>query len=234
MSQVYSIQGRDVEMPVVVRDARSGNAMYMVPSPAVTALLPGNAFEVVEAAPGKTQLILGMIDYRDNDLGDYDEVAVIFFVKPRGAAADAAGTFIYSLPVNESFTCEAGCTIWGFPKSVQTIDLSYADDRATCRLEIDGRHAFTLSVPRQAPVDPTPEENPGIAYTYIDGMPHRTAMTNGGTGTVLSAGGAGVTLELGDHALADDLRTLGLPDAPPLLSTWTEHMLGTFGAPEKL
>ena len=69
---VYEIQGRKVQMPVVVRDASSGNAMFMVDAAAVAKLLPGDAFEVFEVAPGQTQLILGFIDYRDNDLGDYD------------------------------------------------------------------------------------------------------------------------------------------------------------------
>jgi hypothetical protein len=43
-----------------------------------------------------------------------------------------------------------------------------------------------------------------------------------------------VKLELGDHPIADELRALGLPEAPPLLSAWSEHMRGSFGASEKL
>jgi hypothetical protein len=42
-----------------------------------------------------------------------------------------------------------------------------------------------------------------------------------------------VTLELGDHPLAAELASLGLP-APAILSTWTEHMQGTFEAPQRL
>ena len=47
-------------------------------------------------------------------------------------------------------------------------------------------------------------------------------------------GGEGVTLELGDHEIADDLRSLGVADATPLLSAWSEHMTGSFGKSEKL
>jgi hypothetical protein len=43
-----------------------------------------------------------------------------------------------------------------------------------------------------------------------------------------------VKLALGDHPLADALRGLGLADATPLLSAWSEHMTGSFGASEKL
>ena len=44
----------------------------------------------------------------------------------------------------------------------------------------------------------------------------------------------GVALELGDHPIADELRSLGLPDATPLLSAWSEHMTGSFGPSTKL
>ena len=145
-SDAYQILGREVELPCVVRDAGSGNAIYLVPSDVVRKRIPGDAFEVVETAPGQTQAILAIIDYRDNDLGDYDEVAIIFTVRPRGAGAEADGTFIYKLPVNQPFTCEAGCTIWGFPKTVEEIAFEYSDEEAACRLEMDGHGLRFLAV----------------------------------------------------------------------------------------
>ena len=231
---VYEIQGQQVSLPVEVRDASSGNAMYLVDAAAAQALIPGDAFQVVESAPGQTQLLLGIIDYRDNDLGDYNEVAIIFFVHPRGGSPEQAGTYIYKLPVNQSFTQEAGCTIWGFPKTVDQIDYSYDDAKATCRLEMDGQHVFTLSLPRHSAADgATPsEDTAGPTYTYISGVPHKTTFTTGGD-TIVSPGDEGVELSLGDHPIAQELRGLGLPK-PALMSTWNEHMHGTFEVPEKL
>lgn len=229
---VYHIHGQNVSMPVIVRDAGSGNAMFMVPAAAVQRLLPDEAFEVVEMAPGETQLILGFVDYRDNDLGDYDEVAIIFTVRPRGSTTEPEGTFIYKLPVNQAFTCDAGCKIWGFPKSVEQIGIQYAGDRVTCTLEMDGQHVLTLGVPRGTPEAGAPPELEMTTYTYLDG-PTAIPFTTGGRGTAVSAGGEGVTLALGTHRLAGELRSLGLPKAP-FMSTWTEHMHGTFGAPRKL
>jgi hypothetical protein len=226
----YDIQGTRVAMPCVVRRASSATAMYLVGADGVRALLPDDAFEVVEPSPGQAQLVLGLIDYVDNDLGDYNEVGVIFFVRPRGAPADTAGSYIYRLPVDQAFTCEAGCKIWGFPKSVERIDYRYDGDRVSGRLEMDGRHAFTLTLPRGGEgVDATQQ---GYTYTYLEGVPHRTPMTTGGA-TVVNPSGPAAELELGDHPLAETLRELGLPRAP-LLTTWTPHMTGSFGVPEKL
>jgi hypothetical protein len=184
-------------------------------------------------APGQTQLILGFVDYRDNDLGDYHEVMIVFMVRPKGADAGTDGTFIYKLPVDQSFTCEAGIKIWGFPKSVERIDIDYAQDRATCRLVMNGQAVFTLTVPRALAA---PDEAPDLemlTYTYGPDGAMVVPFTTGGTGTSVVAGPDGVELTLGTHPIADELRGLGLP-APPLLSTWTEHMRGTFGAPHVL
>ena len=224
-TESYEIQGRTVTLPCVVRDAASGSALYMVSASEAQALVP-DAFEVLEPAPGLTQMTLLMVDYRDNDLGDYNEVGVVFFVKPRGAGDEQAGTYIHQLPVDQSFTSEAGCKIWGFPKSVQEIDIGTTATSATCRLVMDGRHVFTLTVPRGGE-DETPEA-PSIGYTLIGGVPHRNEFTRGSRGEKTTPGAEGVSLELGDHPLAESLRKLGLPK-DPVLSNWCEHMRGSFG-----
>ena len=227
----YTIQGRNVELHVEVRSATNASALWLVPAAGVAALLPDDAFQPLDVGGGQTQLILGLIDYQDNDLGDYREVAVIFFVHPRGAGPEQAGSYIWRLPVDQSFTCEAGCTIWGFPKSVEKIDYAYAPDRVSGTLWMDGRQVFTLRLPRGG--EPTADAaTSGYTYTHLHGAPHRTPLTTGG-GAVLNPAGAPAELELGDHPIAAALRGLGLPK-PPALVTWVPHMRGSFGVPEKL
>jgi hypothetical protein len=225
----YEIAGRTVTMPCVVRDASAGTVMYEVDAAAAAGLVP-EGFRLVESAPGRAQLNLAIIDYRDNDLGDYREVGVTLFVAPAGAPDDEAGTFIAHLPVDQEFTCEAGRTIWGFPKTVEQIDLDYADDAVTATLRMDGALVFELTLPRGGS-DEMPQL-PMTTYTVIDGVPHATAFSQGGSGSQV-LGGDGVSLTLGDHPLAKELAGLGLPSTPQL-TTWTERMQGTFEAPEAL
>jgi len=226
----YDIAGQRVAMPVLVRDASAGTAMFEVDAAAAQALVPGQDFRVVESSPGRAQLVLAVIDYRDNDLGDYDEVGITVFVVPRGADDSAAGTFITHLPVNQRFTCDAGRQIWGFPKSVEDIAVDYGDGegRVTTTLQMDGELVLRLTLPRGGSDEMAPLAM--VTYSYIGGVPHSTAFSQGGTGAQVLVGGEGVTLELGSHPLADALRALGLP-SPPVLSTWTERMQGRFDAP---
>lgn len=242
MAAPHVIQGREVTLPCLVREASSGAATFLVSASVARAMLPGEAFEVVEILPGRALLSLAIIDYRDNDLGDYNEVSVAFMVRERGAAAGIPylgavldvlrgrlKTFIHWLPVDQTFTREAGAEIWGFPKTVEDIEFQYADDRATCSLSADGRHVLTLSVPRGG--DRTFPDSEMATYTYIHGVAHRVGFVSGAEGFGFSLTGAEVSL--GDHPYAEHLRALGLPRRP-LMCTWMERMHGRFEAPEKL
>jgi len=232
----FVIQGREVQLPVVVRDAASGAATYAVSATAARRLIPGDMLEPVEIWPGKALCSLAVIQYRDNDLGDYNEVSIAFFVRQRsapkgipylGSLADflrgRVATYIRHLPVNQSFTCEAGRTIWGFPKTVERIDFSIGGDRATCGLHMDGAHVLTLAVPRGG--SRRLPDSLMTTYSFIDGVLHTTAFRSGGEGVGFHLGGA--QLSLGNHPIADELRSLGLPKRA-LMTMWMEHMHGSF------
>jgi acetoacetate decarboxylase len=236
----YTFQGRTVTMPVVVRDATSAAATYLVDARAARTLLPGPELDVVELLPGRALLSVACIDYRDNDLGDYNEVSLAFFVRERrapagipylGTALDVfrgrAATWIWKLPVDQSFTCEAGCGIWGFPKTVERIAFEDVGGRRRHGLAMDGCDVLTLTTARGG--ERRLPDMEMITYSWIGGRLHRTRFVSGATGVGIRLGGA--ELVLGDHPLAGELRRLGLP-ARPLMTVWMEHSHGRFDAPE--
>jgi hypothetical protein len=229
-------------MPVVVRDASSAAATYLVSTAAARRLLPGPELEPLELLPGRALFSIAAIDYRDNDLGDYNEVSLAFFVRrrdePRGVpwlgAAVALmrsrlATWIWKLPVDQGFTCAAGRGIWGFPKTIQKIDFEYRPERVTCKLDYDGAFALSLSVPRGG-ARSLPESDL-TTYTFIEGVLHRTAFRSGADGFGVRVGGAELTL--GSGPIAAELRALGLPRRS-LLTTWMERMHARFESAEKI
>lgn len=238
----YKIEGQEFTLPCEVRDASSGAVTYLVPAAAAREMLQGPDFAIAEFLPGKAVCSIAVIDYRDNDLGDYDEVSIAFFVRPKEERAglpwignwidmfrNRLGVHIVHLPVNQSFTCEAGSKIWGYPKTVQEIDYSYKEDSVTCRLVYNGEHALTITVPRGGKQNI--EDGAMTSFSYIDGIPHMTSALQNveGFGTHFK----GVELTLGSGPIADQLRSLGLPKRP-MMSVWFERMRGVFGAPKPL
>jgi hypothetical protein len=224
----HDILGETVTMPVDVRDGTSATLIFDVDVEAARALRPAG-FEVVETAPGRAQFALALIDYKDNDLGSYLEVGTILFVRPEGGGED--GTFITHLPVTEEFTCAAGNQIWGFPKSVEQIEVTNTDDTSRWVLTMDGELVVDVTLPRGGSDEMPPL--PMAAYTLIDGRPHSTRFTQGGSGSGVHVG-ADVALTLGTHPISEELASLGISADSVVLTTWTEHMQARFEEPTAL
>jgi hypothetical protein len=219
------IQGREITFPMEVDDFNAATLLYSVPTAAAAALLPGAAFEIVEVAPGVAQFIVAACDYVSNPWGDYNELNLGFLARPKGAPADVIGSFVYRMPVNQGFTCEAGNRVMGFPKTVEVLDADYTDDAVSFRWVIGGETALRILVPRVAPAGP-PERIEAVSYSYLDGQPYGTTLSMD-MGTGLVADPSAVVMELGSGTVADELRSLGLPKDPDMC-TWGEGLSATF------
>lgn len=241
----WSILGREVVAPVVVRRAAQWSVQYLVPAAAAQRLVSPTGLEVTGPVPGRALMALAACRYDDTDLGPYHEVAVSFVVRRHDGPARASatqrlrelatgmiGVYIHRLPVDQEFSCAAGRDIWGFPKSVTSIDIDEpgpgpagSGTGTSVRLVDGGSHVLTLSVaaggrlrlPSQAP--PT--------YSWADGVLRRTTWTTSAEGSSGRIGGA--TLVLGDHPMADELRSLGLPRRA-LFSSSSAQMRASFDA----
>ncbi len=235
----YEIQGSAVTLPVEVRAAANWSAQYLVPAAAAQRIVGPTGLTVAEPVPGRALLALAAVRYDDTDLGRYHEVAVSFVVRRHdagpagrlGQALDVArqrvGVYIHRLPVDQTFTLEAGRRIWGYPKTLNRINIDVDDRSASVRLEEGGEHVLTLRVATGGRLAlPTPALP---TYTYLDGVLRRTAWETHGTGVTGRLGGAHLTL--GDHPMADELRSLGLPKAA-VMSGAVAHVRATFGAAE--
>ncbi len=237
----HTIEGRAVRLPVEVRDASSCFATFLVPSAAARRLFPQTSIELAEIVPGRALCSVAAIEYRDNDLGRYHELAVAFPVRRTPGSAlpflgmvldfrsGRGGVYIHRLPVTTAFSCAAGREIWGFPKTVDAIDIQDAGGWRTARLDVDGEPALTLSVKRRGRL--SFRELPLDAYSIASGVVRRTPFVSSGEGAGMGFGGA--TLALGRGTIADELRGLGFPRRP-LFSGWIGKMSSRFEAPEEI
>jgi hypothetical protein len=243
----WQVLGRTVGLPVEVRRAAQWGVQYLVPAAAAQRIVDPTGLEVTGPLPGRALVALAVCRYDDTDLDSYHEVAVSFVVRPHDAPPDpsaldrvrefgsgAIGAYIHRLPVDQEFTCAAGRDIWGYPKWMTTIDIDEPDpgDRrsgsgTTVRLVDDGTHVLTLTVAGGGPVR-LPSQAPP-SYSFRDGVLRRTPWETSADGVAGRPGGA--TLVLGDHPMADELRSLGLPKRA-LFSSSAAHMRATFGAAE--
>jgi hypothetical protein len=239
--EAYVVHGKSISLPVTVRDATSISAVYIVPTAAARRLVTHPALQLYEIAPGRAVCVLAAVEYRDNDLGPYNEFAVNFFVRHgrrrpvplfgllSAFARHAVGAYVHWLPVTTQFSRDAGHDIWGFPKTVEDIAFRDVGAGRACSVVSHGQHVVTLAVRRGG--RRRMPELPQDSFASRDGELLRTPAAMSGQGVGLRLGGA--TLTLGDHPRANELRSLGLPKAA-VVSTWTERLQARFGAPERL
>jgi hypothetical protein len=239
----YTIDGREISLPVVVSDASMLMNGFLVNAKAAQAMLEGTGLQVVEIFPGKAILQLLAVDYKENDLGDYNEGAIIFPVltpgekKPfpffgtlRRLASGTIGNFVYRMPVDQEFTTHAGRFIWGFPKWVSRVDIEFGPSIA--RGTFIDEDELVYSIQARTGGNTTPKEQRVASLAIRDGKTWKTFGTNKSSGLTFSLGGE--TPRIGDsHPLARELRTLGLPKKP-MFTVSVKSTRMTFGEPESI
>ncbi|MAT93633.1 MAG: hypothetical protein CME59_13630 [Halioglobus sp.] len=239
----YTIDGKDITLPVVVGNASMLMNGFLVDAKAAQAMLAGTGFRVVELFPGKAILQLLLVDYKENDLGDYNEGAIIFPVLTPGEkkpfpffgtmkrmGAGDIGNFVYRMPVDQEFTTHAGRFIWGFPKWVTRVDFEFGPRRAHGAFIDDGELVYAIEAKTGGKAQPAQQRAASLAIR--DGKAWKTYGVNEPSGMTFSLGGK--KPQIGDsHPLAKELRALGLPKRP-MFTVSVERTRMTFDKPESV
>ncbi|WP_225729808.1 MULTISPECIES: acetoacetate decarboxylase family protein [unclassified Nocardia] len=230
----HTIRGREVRMPVRIRSARAFMATYLVPAAAAQRLIDYSGLRILRLPGGRAACTLVFVDYRDGDLGPYQEFGVSFMVREHGLdsgdlralIARRSGVFIHRLPVDGEFTLAAGRGIWGFPKELADFDTDHSGPTRCGALRQDGRLAVDLTLRHGVSVPGGRGRSAAFAaYSHIDGVTRRTEWRMHPAGMRARPGGA--RLILGDHPIAAELRSLGLPRRA-LTSSTVDRLAMTF------
>lgn len=223
-------------MPVRIRTADQHMAMFSVDADAAQRMIDYSGLQVCRYRPGRAMVILMLMRYVDGDLGEYLEYGTNVMVNPPGSTAtglralQSAGAFIHHLPVDQSFTLEAGRTIWGYPKIMADFTVREARQFGF-DVTIDGRFAVGMEFRPGVPVPSLFTSRPQVhpTYSHLDGVTRRTEGEMRLSGVRYRFGGA--RLRLGDHPYAAELASLGLPKRP-LVSSSAANVQMTFGDAE--
>jgi len=235
----FTIQDRTVALPVEVRRSKNWLATYTVDAAAAQRLIAPTGLEVARPRPGRALVALAYIRYDDSDLDTYNEFAVTVIVRNHDAPPATArqmgaevrkqrcGVLIHQLPVDQSFTLEAGRTIWGYPKWMAGFSVDHGGRHTTVELRQNDQMALRIRF-----------SNGGLpwirgqalpTYTFLDGALRLTRWETRSDRPRGRLGGA--TLTLGEGLIADELRSLGLPKRA-LMTAHTPQMASRFGGAE--
>ncbi|BBX94730.1 acetoacetate decarboxylase family protein [Mycobacterium lacus] len=226
----HTIAGTVLTMPVRIRTANLHSAMFSVPAAATQRLIDYSGLRVCEYLPGKAIVVQMLVRYVDGDLGRYHEYGTAVMVNPPGIQARGpkalgqAAAFIHHLPVDQTFTLEAGRTIWGFPKIMANFTV---DEGSTFGFDVsaDGQLIAAMEFSNGLPL-PAGKARVLKTYSHQDGVTREIPWEMKTSGLRARPGGA--RLRLGDHPYAQELKSLGLPKRA-LMSQSAANVEMTFG-----
>jgi hypothetical protein len=213
--------GMDLPVPAFYYDTRSFGGYWSAPTERVKALLPSDRMHPYRLSPGRAMVGITAYEYRDCDIGPYNEVSIgIPFTldvlsplftgtlrRPKGIPK----TYTLHLPVTTEAARYAGVEFYGYPKFLAEIGFEEQGQWLACRLAVDGHEILTLKG-RQIPLVQTPRTRVH-PFTSRGGRLLRCEFILNVRQAGASRGGADVRLELGSHEISDQLRALGLGNA---------------------
>jgi hypothetical protein len=210
--------GAECFLPIRYFDVQCLVATFLAPPVEASELLVGAGLQPVLQEDGRAMVDLYCIEYRKTDIGPYNEVGLT--VRALAPGDPIAANYVVYLPVTTAVACRAGREIWGYNKFVADIDVRSEGKAFSTVLRDEGHEIIgALEGRRDASVPAPPTDI--LTFTLHHGRLIKTLIR---VPTPSFAGaGDSFLFKVGTskHPMTNDLRTLALDGARPVLVYYT-------------
>lgn len=155
--------GMPGKLPIFYFDGTAQTAVFPARLRELRDLLPDPRFVPARLAPGLGAVAISCFEYRDTDIGPYNELAISivlndpwFAPNPPGRALLAGlrrgqlHAWVHHLPVTTEIARDGGATFYNYPKFIAAIDFREERSERTCRLAEGEEHILSLAGDRIA------------------------------------------------------------------------------------
>jgi hypothetical protein len=231
-----------MKLPCHFRDVHFAVALFPVERKLLLPFLEDKGLDPALPWGGKSMVALGLIQYRDSDLGAYDEV-ILAIPSVRAGEDDGwknwpgllaspeklhAGMHIIHIPVTTERSRIAGVECWGYPKELLPIDHELGSNMIRTRvMDGQGRSVLTCTGSK-GPAIPIPTLQL-VTYSFLDGRLLRTQVHARGAMRYHPLQRVRLRVGDSDHPMARDLRTLGLDGKKALFYLDCPRFQAVFG-----
>jgi hypothetical protein len=206
--------GTECPLPIRYFDNQNLTATFLTDMDRAAEMLKGTGLQAVPQEDGKAIVVLACWEYRDTDLGPYNEVALaVLSVAPDDPIP---AIYVTNLPVTTAAANRAGREIWGFNKFVTTIDVKrHGKKFSTMIRDPENELIAELKGTRGASIPAAPADL--ATFSLLEGRVIKT-LVHVPTPSHVSSGD-GFLLEVGKsgHPMANNLRAMALDGAHPVL-----------------
>jgi hypothetical protein len=240
-----TVAAQPAKVPIFYYDGTATQAVFAARLGALRRLMPDPRFSPARLAPGLGALAITCFEYRDTDLGPYNELAISVVLNEPWFLPNLPGlalasslrrrqlhAWVQHLPVTTEIARAGGVDFYNYPKFIAGIDFEEAASRRVCRLSEGAEHILTLSGERIA--TPRSQEIQLFSHLWMDRQPQSSEFKINAIemGVSLSPGAA--TLQLGErHPIARELAGL-IAWRRPLQYQYMARFEGILYGPEHL
>ena len=210
--------GAECFLPIRYFDVQCLVATFLAPPDKASELLVGAGLQPVLQEDGRAVVDLYCIEYRKTDIGPYNEVGLT--VRALAPGDPIAASYVMHLPVTTAVACRAGREIWGYNKFVASIDVRSEDKTFSTVLRDDGREIIGALEGRRGASVPAPPTDI-VTFTLHQGRLLKTVIRVPTPSFASSGDSFLFKVGTSTHPMADNLRTLALDKARPVLVYYT-------------
>ncbi len=240
-----TIAGQSAKVPIFYYDGTATSAVFPARLSALRRLMPDRRFSPARLAPGLGAVAITCFEYRDTDIGPYNELAISVVLNEPWFLPNLPGlallgalrrrqlhAWVQHLPVTTEIARAGGVDFYNYPKFIANIGFDQTERWRTCRLSEGAEHILTLSGERIA--TPRSEQFQLFSHLYMDRQPQSSEFKICASAMGVSARPRSAALQLGErHPVARELAKL-IAWPPPVQYQYLESFEGILYGPEHL
>jgi len=234
--------------PLAFRDVHYMALLYRANSFEVLQHLDGTGLKPALYFLGSPVVAVGLIQYKDSDLGAYHEIILSIpvvlhddsshqlsnwldlyagFEKRRG------GQYIIHIPVTSQVSVDGGRNLWGYPKTLEPITHDFSHNKInSCLKDTDGNTVLDWKGSVGIGI-PIPSMNL-MTYSFLDGSLMKTRVDVNAKMKWFPFADIHLNIKDNKSVMARDIKSMGLADKKPIAILGTEKFSARFHAPEKI
>ena len=239
------IAGTPAKVPIFYYDGSAISAAFPARLGALRALMPDPRFVPARLAPGLGIVAVTCFEYRDTDIGPYNELAISVVLNEPWFVPNIPGrallasmrrrqlhAWVHHLPVTTEIARAGGVDFYNYPKFIGQIEFSESDAQRTCFLAEEGEHILTLSGRRIRAG--RSERLQLFSHLWMDRQPQSSEFKINALDVGMTLFPGAATLTLGErHPIARELSRL-LVSRTPLQFQYIASFEGILYGPEHI